>query len=115
MMARPQSRAQRKTAFIKAHIRVGEDWVEITIGNISTSGLMVKCQNSPPVGAHVAVRRRGTGIMGEVVWSTRTRFGLRSFEPIDVEALTAESGLNANQVRGEEPGRRRLWHWRRQA
>lgn len=79
-------------------MRAGEEWVEVTIGNISTSGLMVKCQAATPVGSHVEVRRRGTAIIGEVVWSMRTRFGLRSFEPIDLEALTTESGLSVKSV-----------------
>lgn len=48
-MAKSQTRAQRKTAFIKAHMREGEGWLDITIGNISTSGLMAKCQKHPPL------------------------------------------------------------------
>lgn len=94
-------------------MRFGDEWLDITISNISASGLMVKCQDAPPVGAHVELRRRGTTIIGEVVWSTRTRFGLRSFHPIDVEALTADSGLDVNRTRTGEPTRQSTWHWRR--
>ena len=56
------------------------------------------------------IRRRGAIIKGEVVWSTRTRFGLRSDEPIDVDALTAESDLKVTPARGDEPARRVLAH-----
>jgi hypothetical protein len=112
-MARSQSRAQRKTVFIKAHLKAGEHWRDITIGNVSASGLMVKSRVAPQVGSYAEVRRRGIVIIGEVVWSMSTRFGLRSLEPIDVEALTAESGLSTNQTRSQEPVRRGLWHWRK--
>jgi hypothetical protein len=108
-----QSRAPRKTAFIKAHMRDGEQWLDVSIGNVSSSGLMVRSQAFPPVGATLEIRRRGVTINGEVVWSTKTRFGLRSFEPIDLDALTAESGLNVSQQNDEAPVRRGLWHWRR--
>ena len=90
----------------------GEEWLDITIGNISTSGLMVKCQAPRPIGATIEIRRRGMAIKGEVVWSMPTRFGLRSFERIDVEALTAEGGLNIHQTRVETPFHSKLWHWR---
>lgn len=113
MMAQSQTRAQRKTAFIKAHLRQGEDWLDITIGNISTSGLMAKCQKHPLLGTNIEIRRRGIVIKGQVVWSTPTRFGLRSFEQIDVDAVTAVSGISVDLTRTEEPSRRGLWHWRR--
>lgn len=85
--------------FIKAHLKAGEHWRDITIGNVSASGLMVKSRVAPQVGSYAEVRRRGIVIIGEVVWSMSTRFGLRSLAPIDVEALTAESGLSPNQTR----------------
>ena len=113
-MLRSKSRAPRKTAFIKAQMKGGEEWLEITIGNISATGLMAKSQTNPPVASVVEVRRRGAVIIGQVVWSTRTRFGLKSSEPIDVEALTAESGLDVGQARSgaPPPPPRRLWRWR---
>ena len=94
-------------------MRDEDAWTEVTIGNISVSGLMVKCQEPPPVGSQVELRRRGVVINGRVVWSRRSRFGLQSTEPIDVDALTAQSGLTANQSQAETLPRRGLWHWRR--
>lgn len=111
-MARPQARAPRKTAFIKAHLQDGGEWQDVTIGNISTSGLMAKSQANPPVGAKVEIRRRGMVVTGEVVWSLPTRFGLRSFRSIDVDALTADAGLATHRTRTEAPILSKLWHWR---
>jgi hypothetical protein len=46
-----------------------------------------------------------------VVWSTATRFGMASDQPIDVEELTGASGLQAQKA-DEGPSRKWLWHWR---
>lgn len=73
-------------------MRLGDDWVEVGVGNASPTGLMVKFADGPATGTQVELRRRGMVITGEVVWSTPTRFGLRSFEAIDVAALL-EAGL----------------------
>lgn len=94
-------------------MRDGDAWTEVTIGNISVSGLMVKCPEPRAVGSQVELRRRGVTVDGRVVWSRRSRFGLQSTEPIDVDALTAQSGLTVNQSHAETLPRQGLWHWRR--
>lgn len=76
-------------------MRVKGAWVEVAIANISASGLMVRSALAPSMGAEVELQRRGLTIKGVVVWSSSTRFGIRSFEPIDVQALSAHSGLRA--------------------
>lgn len=93
-------------------MRDGDEWVEIGIGNISSTGLMAKSALSLQTGQVIEIRRRGIVITGEIVWISATRFGLRSFEPIDVEALTAVSDLNSNVARTQPPPRQKLWHWR---
>ena len=92
-------------------MRVGEDWVEVGVGNVSSSGMMVKFPGAPPIGTYIEVRRRGTSITGEVVWSTQTRFGLRSFEEIDQDALV-EAGLQAKSL-APPPVGKSFWHWRK--
>lgn len=113
-MFRSRSRSQRKIAFIKAQMRRGPDWQEVTIGNASETGLMVKCAEPPAAGAEVEIRRRGVCIIGKVVWATRTRFGMQATEPIDLEGLAADSDLQARSAgpRTPQPGTS-LWHWRR--
>jgi hypothetical protein len=110
-MGRSKSRAVRKVALIKAHLRAADEWIEIAVGNVSASGLMAKCPVPPAPGTEVEIRRRGTVITGRVVWSTATRFGMASDQPIDVEELTGASGLQAQKA-DEGPSRKWLWHWR---
>lgn len=110
-MGRPKTRAVRKVALIKAHMRAAEEWIEIAIGNVSTSGLMAKSPAPPSPGAEVEIRRRGTVITGRVVWATATRFGMVSDRPIDIDELTGASGLQAQKA-DDGPSRKWLWHWR---
>lgn len=109
-------REQRKITFTKAFMAVGEDWVEVTIGNISAHGMMVKCNHLPAVGAAVTIRRRAAGVTGVVQWVNGRRFGLKAAEPIDLGAFLAESAADANrqQAQGVQTGSvlDRVWHWR---
>lgn len=112
-MARQKSRSQRKVVFTKAQLRWETDWIEVTIANVSSTGMMVKSPQPLDVGSAVEIRRRGVGVSGKVVWASRTRFGMNASEPIDVEALLAESGIQVRKADIEAPtGMSRLWHWR---
>lgn len=103
-------RPERRLTFIKAQMRVGEQWQEVTLANVSATGVMVRCAETPDVGCRVEIRHRGVTICGEVAWSTATRFGLKSPETIDLSALTAQSSLQLERRRAERvpPTNRRL-------
>lgn len=109
-------REQRKITFTKAYMAVGEEWVEVTIGNISSTGMMVKCNDVPARGASVTIRRRAAGVSGTVQWVNGRRFGLKADEPIDLEAFLAMSAAEANLHQPATLHAPRLldrvWHWR---
>ncbi|UBS32829.1 PilZ domain-containing protein [Altererythrobacter sp. N1] len=113
-MSRNANRAPRKAAFIKAKIRRNNDWADASIANVSTSGLMIKTQSPPEVGSIVELRHRGWNMQGEVVWNSRSRAGIRAFEPIDIAELTGNSGLGQS-VRSDtsRPTPKGIWHWAR--
>lgn len=94
-------------------MRRGDEWSVLTLANLSTTGLMAKCPSPPQVGSEVEIRHRGVCIRGEVVWATRTRFGLRSFEPIDLTSLLAKGGLQAIKADRIWQPKRRWWNWHR--
>jgi hypothetical protein len=104
-------RAPRRQSLIKAHLRVGDEWIEVGVGNVSLTGLMVRFPGMPAVGTQMELRRRGVAIIGEVVWSTLTRFEMRSFSEIDQAALL-EAGLQ-QKSHALPPERPRFWHWRK--
>jgi len=109
-MFRLSRRPLRKITSIKAQMRVGEDWTEVRLANVSARGLMVKCPQGVDLAPVVEIRHRGVTITGQVVWTTPTRFGLTSFVDIDLAALTAQSDLQLDRRLAERapPTNRRV-------
>jgi hypothetical protein len=112
------SRPARQFASLKAQMRVDDSWIDITIANVSSTGLMARCNRPPQVGSQVELRKRGVVIAGEIVWTTGSRFGLRSFDRIDTAALLAPSDLQRDRraTTREDVDRRtsaRWWSWQR--
>ena len=89
----PEGRPQRRITFVKAKLRKGEGWQDVQIGNVSSTGLLVRLADPPERGQQVEIRRRGWRVTGEVVWRSRSRIGVRSHEAIDVEELLSEFGV----------------------
>ena len=79
------------------------NWIEISLINVSSHGAMVRSMIQPAPGSKVEIRRRGSRITGEVVWATATRFGIRTTEKIDLDALTAKSELQPERRSNERP------------
>ena len=113
-MFKRRKRNERQWAAIRAQMRNGEEWQPVTLANVSEHGALVKVDGPPPVGSRVEIRHRSVGISGEVVWATKTRFGMKSDEPIDLEALLAQSEVKVRHARIDAPIRdQRWWHWRK--
>jgi hypothetical protein len=117
-MARPPARELRRITFVKGMMARGDEWDEVTIGNISAHGMMIKCLHPPLVGDRVTVRRRGAGAHGVVQWVHGRRFGLLCESEIDQDAFVADSAASAapQVAPGAMQGPRvtdKLWHWRR--
>jgi hypothetical protein len=111
---RKGGRKPRRVTFINAKLRRGEDWANVQIGNVSSSGLMLRANDPPPVGAPVTVCHRGWSMTGHVVWQERSRVGVQADETIDEEGLLAASGLGRkhSNLLHAAPSRS-IWHWLR--
>jgi hypothetical protein len=92
-----EGRAPRRVTFVNAKVRTDGDWQDVQIGNVSATGLMIRMADPPDVGETVEVRHRGWGVIGEVVWRSRSRAGVRSFDKIDEEGLLATSGIGRQE------------------
>jgi hypothetical protein len=100
-MGSGRQRENRRIVFLKARMRVAEGWIDITICNISSRGLMAKCACPPQKGEYVEIRQRGTCIVARVAWSHNARFGVRSQDIVDLAALLADSGIKVRRA-GED-------------
>jgi hypothetical protein len=90
-----EGRARRRLTFVKAKLLKGDGWQDVQIGNVSSTGLLVRLAEPPPIGETVEIRHRGCCLVGKVIWAARSRMGIASNEPIDVDALLADSGIGS--------------------
>jgi hypothetical protein len=105
-MGSQKSREQRRIVMVKARMRASDDWVDVTICNVSSRGLMAKCADPPAKGTYIELRQRGACIIGRVAWAQGLRFGIRTQERIDLAALLAQpalKGVRAQRERRIEP------------
>jgi hypothetical protein len=84
-----RSREERRTIFLKARLRTDDGWRDVTVANISSRGLMLRCPSAPRRGSFIEVRHRGATIIGRVAWSQGARCGVRAQDVIDIADLLA--------------------------
>ena len=114
-MFRRRKRNERQLTSIHAQMRKGDDWIPVTLANLSTHGVMVKSEDPPEIGTQVEIRHRGVAIYGIVAWSSSSRFGVKANEEIDMDALTAQSDVRVRSARIDAPIRdQKWWHWRKE-
>jgi hypothetical protein len=89
-MGSHKQRETRQVIYLNARLRSDGGWTNITICNVSSRGLMGRCNNPPAKGAFVEIRRGASCVVGHVRWSQGIRFGLRSQDRICVAALLDE-------------------------
>jgi len=82
-----KQREPRRTVILKAQMRDADGWRAVTICNVSSRGLMAKCSTRPAKGAYIELRHRGVHIVGRVAWVQGSRFGVRTQDKIDIDAL----------------------------
>jgi len=63
-------------------------WIDITILNISSRGLMARTGKVPPPRAYIEIRRGAATIVGKVVWQDDGHFGIRTQDRISVAMLS---------------------------
>jgi hypothetical protein len=90
-----KAREPRKKVNIPARMRLGSEWADICIRNMSSRGLMATTAAQVKSGSYVEIRRGTIMIVGRVVWVYGASFGLRTQEQLDLAAVVGEPRLNA--------------------
>lgn len=80
-------REQRRIVLVPGRMRRDSGWSDVTICNLSSRGLMGRCEQAPPRGAFIELRRGTTCIVGQVRWSHGTFFGVQARERIDIPSV----------------------------
>lgn len=107
-------REDRITVLIPSRMRIDSCWLDVVIHNVSSRGLMVGCEDAPPIGSYVEIRRGGLVIVGRVQWRKGRFFGIRSQDRLSVKTLIDEprlAGRPAKPPAGrDDAGERRADH-----
>jgi hypothetical protein len=80
-------------------MRTAAVWVDVSVLNISRRGMMVRCDRAPKRGTIVELRKGHVIVIGRVVWSIEHRFGVRTQDPIGLDALTADQARHQGEDR----------------
>jgi hypothetical protein len=98
----PKAREPRLAVSLLCRMRVGDDWHEIRIRNVSGRGLGALSQNPPALAQYVEVRRGPIIIVARVVWQQGCCFVLRTQDRIDILGLVEQR----SPAKDREPGQR---------
>ncbi len=82
-----------KELSVPCRMNVGGKWSSGCIHEVSTKGILVSSSEPPPLGTYVDIRRGTLVIIGRVVWTGGSRFGVRTQDPISLAALLSEPVL----------------------
>ena len=80
-------------------MRLGASWGDVNILNISSRGLMLHAQQVPQRGSYLELRRGRHVIVAQVMWSRDCRFGVRTQDPLSVDAILKEPDRSAPEAR----------------
>lgn len=91
-------RELRRRVLLPARIKYGAQWSDGCILNVSTRGMMIQTGKPLSEGSLVELRRGDEVIIGEVVWRSGPRAGLRSIDRVPVETILSSSAASALQL-----------------
>lgn len=82
-----RKREARVPVLLPARMKRGSAWVDATIHNVSSRGMLVATNDPPDAGAYVDIRRGSNVMIGRVAWRKDRFFGVRTQDRIDLPAL----------------------------
>lgn len=81
-----RKRAPRTKVLIAARMRMGRDWSNVSIRNISPQGMMLWSDAPPAPGSYAEICGSATALAVRVVWVKDGYFGVRAQDRIDVDS-----------------------------
>lgn len=82
-----KQREPRRKVLVNARMRVGTDWRDVSIRNVSSRGLLLVSDEPPPPGAYIEIRKTFMTIVARAVWARDGFFGVRTQDDIDFDEL----------------------------
>ena len=81
-MLRP--RDARHSVLIRGRMRADGPFVDVCIRNVSKNGMMLQAPQAPQRGTYVEIRLPEDTVIGQVIWSSDRRFGIKTRDRVPV-------------------------------
>lgn len=86
-----KAREERRALLLSARMLAEQGWRDVTVCNVSSRGMMLRSEDPPDRNAFVEIRHRNACIVGRVIWSRGTCFGIRTQDRVDLCELLSQS------------------------
>ncbi len=106
-MGQIKPREERLPLVLPARMLANEGWRDVTVCNVSSRGMMLRCATPPERNSFIEVRHKNVCFIGRVVWSSSSKFGIRTQDKIDFSKL-----LSCSPADGRTAGTERRMHSR---
>ncbi|VVT25106.1 conserved hypothetical protein [Sphingomonas sp. EC-HK361] len=101
-----KEREPRRRVLVKARMRLGNDWSDVSIQNVSSRGLMARAGGAAPQqGAYIEIRKATIVIVARAVWVKGQMFGVRTQDSLDIEGLLQSAADQNKQVANRGAGK----------
>lgn len=97
-----RQREERVTVLVPARMRVGPQWTDVVIHNVSSRGLMAGSDVTPQTGSYVEIRRGAIVIVARVMWAKGRFFGVRTQDRISAGGLVNEPRLASKPAAADD-------------
>lgn len=86
-----KQREERKALVLSARMLADEGWRDVTVRNVSSRGMMLRCATPPARNTFVEIRLQKARVVGRVVWSSEAACGINTQDTIDLSDLLSQS------------------------
>lgn len=86
-----KQREERKALVLSARMLADEGWRDVTVRNVSSRGMMLRCVTPPARNTYVEIRLQKARVVGRVVWSNGAACGINTQGTIDLSDLLSQS------------------------
>lgn len=89
-----RNREDRRTVRISVRVRMDDGWMDATVRNVSSRGMMLHSLQPLQRNQFVEISRGHLRVIGRIVWADAAMSGLRAQDDVDIAALLAKPHPN---------------------
>ena len=107
-MVQWRKREDRKSVRIGVRVRTDAGWIDATMRNVSSRGMMLQSRQPLRRNQFVEVAKGSWRMVGRVVWAKDAECGLQARDTVDLGDLLAPTGAGTAQQSCNPPNDRRV-------